>query len=341
MKSSQPLATTDTVHPLAALPFDAAWAAKEARLCRARLLGRGLHYLAVADEDIVSMISLTWWRVCCGDLGSFKPRVDKPLAEQVQAYVAVCIDHEVMRYLHQEGNPAGVHLPKGRQESLHSTELDREDTQVPEQLVDAQDPQVILEEQERQRDSQVPEWPGPLGVLIEEAWDQAQAMEDQDARPLKARIDVELEGGKSSVERVNWAWVFLQAAGKAYAAQTRKVAPLLSARWLDGNSLSVKDLRAGVYPRLGIDVTVADIARQEMRDLLRLLSEIELWDCAISPHHLRIVTEDAAQSMVRWVGKRGPYKKRSAPQDAALAVQDKPSTPSNDVNDWSALRGAA
>lgn len=299
-----------------------------------------MHYLAVSDDDIVSMIALTWWRVCCGDLGAFKPRTDKPLVEQVQAYVAVCIDHEVMRYLHQEGNPAGVHLPKGRQEALQYTALERGDGRVHAELIDMQDPQEILRERQSQQGSQVPEWPGPLGVLIEHWWDQAQSMDDQEARPIKARIEVDLEDGRAGAERVNWAWVFVQAAGSVYAAQTRKAAPLLSARWLDGNAMSTKDLRANVYPRLGLDITVADVARQEMRDLLRLLSEVELWDCAVSPHHLRIVTEDAAQSMARWTSKRGPYKKRDR------GVDTMSSTPTGDenagdVNDWGALQGAA
>jgi hypothetical protein len=300
-----------------------AWAVKEARLCRGRFIARGFTFFSLEEDDLVSLIATLWWRVACGDLGAFSPKPGKSVIPQIQAYVAGCIDNEIMRYLHQEGNPGLVQTPRRQNTAVVTLSLnggafvpsEREEYDAAPlsepwglNLVDEDDPVAILARSQNSRTA--PGWPGPIGELIEDWMLRAHEFDKREARALKARVEIEIDG--ACVDRANLAWVLVQAAYEGDPDRTRAIAPMLTARWIDQFGGSVKDLRAKIYPRLGVDISVADVARQESRDLLRFLSEFVLNDAAVSPEHLRVVVDDAAQAMVRWVGKRGPYKKRGS-----------------------------
>jgi hypothetical protein len=298
------------------LAFDLSWARMQAKRWRTRAMGKNVPLDTVDHEEVVSIIAELWWRIASGDLGNFRP-TGLDAYDELCAYVAGCIDNEVLRSLRQENAPIGLSLPKGKpspvcavvgHDDVTLNSLDYCDTNDPFHQMSARD------------HVEVSAWAGHMGAMIEHYLDIAKSMTVREARQSRARIFMP---GRTS--RPNTAWAVVMLAVKHNDERARCFAPMLVARWVYRVGGSITDLRRSAYANLDKDPKKTRlIAHHEARGLLRWLARDCGNETGLTAVHLDLVANDAATAMVGWVALRGSYaKKREKPQDGMADAQPK------------------
>lgn len=295
------------------------WAQREVLLYRARLSKKGLKQIPLDDDEIISLIGMIWARVVAGDIRSFRPDAGKPVVEQVNAYVAKCLDHEVQRYMRQEGSLAPVHVPRGEKTPFASplasdweSADDESNGSEHQNLICHSDPQQILMDRESLHWHGQSAWPGPVGPDLSHWIEQAREKSSREARAIRCCV----HSGTSY--RANMAWIVTQLAYDRAPARAYALAPMLCQRWVNHNNIASKKLLRQIYPGLRANtLTVKSIAGREARNLLRFLAVESSRDATITALHLDLVSQDAQSAMAKWVGKRGPYQTgRKKPENA-------------------------
>jgi hypothetical protein len=261
----------------------------------------------IEHDEVVSIIAELWWKVASGEIGSFRPRSPQTAYDDLNGYVAGCIDNEILRSMRQENAVCGISIPKGTKESITAIEAN-EDT-LGHLEDDGSDP---LHKLYQQSCPEVHAWAGGLGAMIEHYLDAARRMSVREARVARCRVLV-----KGGVGRPNLAWAVVMAGKDHNRPKSVRLAPMLVSRWVDGEGGSITDLRKKVYPHLCSDPEKTRlIANHEARALLRWLASECGNETNVTTEHLFLVAQDAAAAMIGWVGKRGPYKKHSAERES-------------------------
>jgi len=284
------------------IAFDITWAHMQAKRWRTRAIDRRIPVEHIDHEEVVSIIAELWWRIASGETGNFQASHASCCEEELRAYVAGCIDNEMLRSMRRENAPGGIALPKGGKISFDFCP-EPQDGEIDE--LSAQESIDPLTELCDRENVDVHTWAGQLGSTIEHYLDRARSMTVRESRPLRSQVRE-----KNKLTRPNTAWAVVMAANEHDNANARKLAPMLMARWVDQFGGSIMELRSSTYPYLDKDPEKTRlIAANEARSLLRWLARVSGNETGVTSAHLDLVARDASSAMMGWVGKRGPYKK--------------------------------